>query len=424
MRNFRLALAFVSIQIYCLSLSTLQTTLAQTASSTKAVTSAVVDFVDTSFENASPLWYEFDDDGTLQVFLVYDHERSSPNRAAGHFHFKIAGKPSASLRLELNNLNNVWNGNAASVAPELKSAVVSEDGRTWTSIATSVSADNRVTMELTLPKAGELYVARIEPYRISDLDHLLNTVGRHAAASVTAIGKTCDGRSLEILQIGNANAPYRVFLRARAHPWESGGNWILEGLIARLLQDDAIARRCSEKYCVYILPMANKDGVARGRTRFNSRGKDLNRNWDKPADASLAPENAALEKWLESMIARGKTPHLAIELHNDGNGKLHISRPPVPNLDQHVERMRILESLLRRYTWFTEGSTESAFRNSGTLGDGWLERYGIDSVVHEFNCHWIAGLNERPLAKHWKNYGEQLVFVLEDYFESVKPSGG
>jgi hypothetical protein len=404
-----------------LSLSSPPATLAQSPTNAKAATSAVVDFVDTSFENASPLWYEFDNHETLQVFLVYDHERSSPNRAAGHFHFKIAGKPGASVRLELNNLNNVWNGNAASVAPELKSVVVSEDGAIWTSIATSVSADNRVTMELTLPKTGELYVARIEPYRISDLDRLLKKINGNASISVTAIGKTCEGRTLEIVRIGNENAPNRVFLRARAHPWEAGGNWILEGLIERLLQDDVVARRCLEKYCVYILPMANKDGVARGRTRFNVRGKDLNRNWDKPVDASLAPENAALEKWLESMIARGKSPHLAIELHNDGNGKLHISRPPVPNLDQHVERMRILESLLRRYTWFTEGSTESAFRNSGTLGDGWLERYGIDSVVHEFNCHWIAGLNERPLAKHWKIYGEQMVLVLEDYFESVRP---
>jgi hypothetical protein len=176
-----------------------------------------------------------------------------------------------------------------------------------------------------------------------------------------------------------------------------------------------------EKYCVFILPMANKDGVARGRTRFNMLGKDLNRNWDKPADLLLAPENGALEKWLESMIEQGRTPDLAIELHNDGNGKLHISRPPIPKLEQHVERMRVLESLLRRYTWFTEGSTDGAFRNSGTLGDGWLERYGIDSAVHEFNCHWIAGLSERPLGKHWKNYGEQLVFVFEDYFDNVKP---
>lgn len=394
---------------------------AQSPQPAKASVSATVDFVDTSIENASPLWYEFDSSGTLQIFLVYDHERSSPNRAAGHFHFKIVGKPNATVHLELNNLNNVWNGNAASVAPELKSAVVSDDGSTWSSIATNVSKDNRVTMQLTLSKTGELYVARVEPYRLSDLDRLIEAIGKHPAVKVTPIGKTFEGRRLEILQIGNANSPYRVFLRARAHPWEAGGNWVLEGLIKRLLQDDVVARRCLEKYCVYILPMANKDGVARGRTRFNLQGKDLNRNWDKPTDAALAPENAALEKWLVSLIEKGIAPHLAIELHNDGNGKLHVSRPPVPKLDEHVERMRVLESLLKRYTWFTEGSTDGAFRNSGTLGDGWLERFGIDAAVHEFNCHWIAGLNERPLGKHWKNYGEQLVLVFEDYFETVKP---
>jgi hypothetical protein len=45
-----------------------------------------LEYIDTSFENASPLWYEAAPDGTVLVHLLYDHERSSPNRAAGHFH--------------------------------------------------------------------------------------------------------------------------------------------------------------------------------------------------------------------------------------------------------------------------------------------------------------------------------------------------
>jgi hypothetical protein len=167
---------------------------------------------------------------------------------------------------------------------------------------------------------------------------------------------------------------------------------------------------------VYILPMANKDGVARGMTRFNLMGKDLNRNWDAPADPQLAPENAALERWLEQMIAGGHRPHLAIELHNDGNGRLHISRPPIPQLARHLERMAALEALLRKKTWFTEGSTNEAFRNSGTLGEGWLERYGIDAVVHEFNCNWIAGLGVAPLGRNWIEYGEKLAEVFDEYF--------
>ena len=223
------------------------------------------------------------------------------------------------------------------------------------------------------------------------------------------------------MRIGNPSAPYRVFVRARAHPWESGSNWVAQGLVQRLLKDDDDAKRFLRVYSVNLLPMANKDGVARGGTRFNLRGKDLNRNWDKPADPALVPENAALEQWLERQIASGRRPHLAVELHNDGNGRLHISRPPVPTLDRHLARMAILEELLRAKTWFTEGATNTAFRNSGTLGDGWLERYGIDAVVHEFNCNWVEGLKDYSSSAHWMDYGAKLAEVFHDYFVRVKP---
>lgn len=310
---------------------------------------SVVDFVDISFENASPLWYELDTAKTLQLHLIYDNERSSPNRAAGHFHLRLVGKPNADIRVELNNLDNVWNSVASSVARELKAAVISEDGVNWTSIPMEPTPDGRVGFQVNL-SGGSLYIARVEPYRISDLEKLLTKIRKHPSVKISSIGKTHEGRDLEMVQIGSDTAPKRVFLRARAHPWEAGGNWVLEGLIARLLQDDDVAKRCLQKYCVYIMPMANKDGVARGKTRFNMLGKDLNRNWDEPTDASLAPENAALESWLESMIQNGKRPSLAIELHNDGNGQLHISRPPVPGLDQYLERINSFELLLRRYT--------------------------------------------------------------------------
>jgi hypothetical protein len=379
---------------------------------------AGVDFIDTSFENASPLWYEFATDGTVLINLLYDHERASPNRAAGHVHFAIQGKPGTKVTLELRNLDNVWNGVRGNVARELKAVSLSEDGRTWRAIETDNSAGDRVrfAVELTGPR---LYVARVEPYRISDLERLLAKIRANPLVGIEPIGKTVQGRELEIVRVGREDAPRRVFLRARAHPWEPGGNWVIEGLVARLLRGDAEAQRLLARTCYYILPMANKDGVALGRTRFNLLGKDLNREWNKPVDGALAPENLALEKWLERMIAAGKKPDFAMELHNDGGGRLHISRPPVPGLPLYLERMALFEKLLRQHTWFTEGATNGAFRNSGTLGDGWLERYGVDAVVHEFNCHWIAGLQERPLGRHWQDYGAKLTTVFEEYFAAL-----
>jgi hypothetical protein len=379
-----------------------------------------LEFIDTSFENASPLWYDRAADGVIQLHLLYDHERNSPNRAAGHFHFLLHAQPGAKLTLEFLNLDNVWNGRPGSVAKELKAVSLSENGRDWQAVPTESLATNRVRLTVTMP-GPRLYVARLEPYRLSDLEKLLATIRDKPQVAITPIGQTVQGRTLEIIRIGEESAPYRVFIRARAHPWETAGNWVVQGLIQRLLKNDADAKKFLQRYCVYILPMANKDGVARGGTRFNVLGKDLNRNWDKPADAALAPENAALEKWLAQMIAAKRRPHLALELHNDGSGQLHISRPPTPELGRHVERMATLEMLLRQHTWFTEGSTKATFRNPGSMGEGWLERYGIDVAVHEFNCHWIAGLKEHPTGRHWQDYGAQLATVFYDYFGLVKP---
>jgi hypothetical protein len=379
-----------------------------------------LEFIDTGFENASPLWYDITTNGTIQIHLLYDHERSSPNRAAGHFHFQLQAKPGTRLNLEFKNLDNVWNGRPGSVAKELKAAVISENGWNWKPVLLDNLGDDRIGLTLTMP-GPKLFVARVEPYRLSDLDKLLDSIRKKPQVEITPIGKTVEGHDLEIIRIGDPKAPYRVFLRARAHPWEAGSNWIVEGLIRRLLKRDDDSTKFLKRYSVWILPMANKDGVAHGRTRFNLRGKDLNRNWDQPADPELSPENFALERWLQNMIKTGRRPHLALELHNDGNGLLHVSRPPVPQLSQHVERMKILEQFLRKHTWFTEGATQESFRNAGTLGEGWLQRFGIDAAVHEFNCNWIAGLKDYPSGKHWEEYGAKLADVFYDYFDQTKP---
>lgn len=378
------------------------------------------EFIDASFENASPVWYDVAPDGAIRVYLLYDRERSSPNRAAGHIHFQIHARPGSNLILEFKNLDNIWNSQPGSISRELKTAVVSDNGRDWKPVPLDTLPGDRTRMRIRMP-GPRLYVARVEPYRLSDLDRMVRSIRDHPLVRIEKIGQTVAKRDLEIIRIGSSRAPYRVFLRARAHPWEAGGSWVVEGLVRRLLDGDAETAKFLRRYSVYVMPMANKDGVAAGRTRFNLQGKDLNRNWDLPADGELAPENDALEKWLEARISAGERPHLALELHNDGSGRLHLSRVPVPQIEEHLRRMKVLETLLRKHTWFTEGSTADEFRNPATLGEGWLQRYGIDAVVHEFHCNWIEGVKDYPSARHWQNYGGNLAIVFHDYFEAVKP---
>jgi predicted deacylase len=179
-----------------------------------------------------------------------------------------------------------------------------------------------------------------------------------------------------------------------------------------LLEKDAA--KYLERYCVYIMPMANKDGVAHGRTRFNAQGVDLNRQWDAPADSVLAPEKYAFEKWLTQMIAKGKKPALAIDLHNDQGGNLHVNLPREDN-KEYTKHLTKFADLLFKHTWFTEGIANVT--NPGSLGEGLAKRFGVDACIYEFNYEWAEGLKKVPMGEDWNLMGRQLREVFYLYFE-------
>jgi hypothetical protein len=160
--------------------------------------------------------------------LLYDRERASPNRAAGHIHIRVEAEPGARLTLEFANLDNVWNGRPGSVARELKTLVVSPDGRAWKPLPTELLPTNRVRLTVDMP-GPQLTIARVEPYRLSDLERLLARLRADSRAAVTPIGKTAEGRALEIVRIGSEQAPCRLFLRARAHRGSRAGTGCWRG---------------------------------------------------------------------------------------------------------------------------------------------------------------------------------------------------
>jgi hypothetical protein len=368
-------------------------------------------YINTNFENASQLDWEVDSAGLVHVRLIYDHERSSPNRANGHWHFQVIAKPGSDLTLRLRNFENIWNGMRSSPISEKTNTLISEDGKSWRVIPAQLIDKNMLQFELHMD-SDKIYIASVEPYRISDLEKLLAEIKDNPWVEITQVGYTVEGRPLEIIRVGNAEAPFRIFLRARAHSWEPGGNWVVQGLIGSLLADDAA--RYLERYCVYIMPMTNKDGVARGRTRFNTLGKDLNREWHLPADPVLTPEKYAFERWLQKMIEEGQKPHFAIDLHNDRGGHLHVNLP-TPDNTTYTANLKRFEELLFKHTWFREGA--SHVKNPGSFGEGLAERFGIDACVYELNYEWIKGLNKEPLGKDWELLGKQLRDVFYEYFK-------
>ena len=403
------------------------------------VAQSPVEYVNSNFENATPLFWEYNPDGSVLVQLLYDHERNTPNRASNHVHFQIQGKQGSDVTLVLQYFDEIWNGRPATSHALLKNYYISHDGVNWTTVPAEIFENgHKINVHLT---SSVLYVAGMQPYRISDLEKLLNEIRDHPSVEIELIGKTVEGRELEMIRIGKPTAPFRVLIRARAHPWEAGGNWLVQGLI-RYLLDKNTNTKYLDRYCVYIMPMANKDGVSRGLTRFNSLGVDLNRGMNLPADPNLAPEKHALETWLKRMADKGMKPNVSIDLHNDRNGQLTFGNPAQLNhpdfntekinttfpgsyllLDKNADvkqydsnRMKF-ESLMYKYTWYTW--TQGGVRRDATNSGNYAERRYMVDIAATFELHqtWINGLNKAPFGSDWELMGKQICDVFYHYFD-------
>ncbi len=373
-------------------------------------------FINRFIENGSPIHWEVTPDSTVYVQLMYDYDREGLNRAAIHWNFLLHAPKGQDIKLIFRNFNEIYNGMHDFIMPPSDDCVMSIDHKNWKHIPVKWIEGNQMEIKLHM-EADSVYLARAEPYCISDVNLLLERIKNNKHVEIIPIGQTAQHLPLEIIRIGNEKAPHKVFIRTRVHPWEPGGNWVLEGIVETLLRNDKQSKDFLKHYCIYAVSMANKDGVNHGVTRFNINGIDLNRHWDKPADPVLAPENAAIEHWLENMIEQGKKPDLAIDFHNDSKGGL-IFAAPANQPENYLKRMKTFEDLLYEYSWFTEGSIVSG-QGSTMFARGMVDRYGIDAMIFELNANVAKGLdNKGPVAGDWKLLGKQMCTVFKEYFQN------
>jgi len=373
-------------------------------------------YINMYIENGSKMNWDRAHDGSIVLDLAYDYERKTLNRAFTHWHFLVNALAGSDITLIFQNFNEIYNGSPVPFDPSWPVAcVVSSDGKKWHHVPAEWIEGERMRVKIHMD-TDSLFVAQVEPYRLSDLQQLFSRIKDDMRVKITPIGKSVEGRDLHIIQIGNDNAPHRLFIRARAHPWEAGTNWVVEGIIKELLQHNDEVKAYLNSYAVYILPMANIDGVAHGVTRFNMNGMDLNRNFNAPADPVLSPENAAMESWLEKMISQGKKPDLAIDFHNDSYGNLSFSFSGEKS-EIYKQNMQSFKRLLHTYSWFT-GS--SSYDRTPTFEEGLITRYNIESMIYELNAFWVEGLKKKPLSEDWLLLGRQLCRVFYEYFKVMK----
>lgn len=223
------------------------------------------------------------------------------------FYFKLETQAFTSHRLVINDLQDSaypdgW--------PDYQ-VVVSHDREDWYRIPTKYE-NGQLTFEIT-PDHDITYFAYFAPYSYEQHLDLIAWAQSDYKCSSEHLGETIDGRDLTLLVVGEpAEGKKAIWVTARQHPGETMAEWLVDGLLARLLDDeDGIARTLLDKAVFYVVPNMNPDGGARGHLRTNAAGINLNREWQTPSVEKSPEVYYVLQKMQETSV------DMFLDVHGD-----------------------------------------------------------------------------------------------------------
>ncbi|WLW65258.1 MULTISPECIES: M14-type cytosolic carboxypeptidase [Psychrobacter] len=222
------------------------------------------------------------------------------------FNFRLSGEVGEQYVLNIMNA-----GKASYLAGwEDYQAVASYDREYWFRLPTSYK-DGKLTITAELA-CENIQIAYFAPYSYERHQDLLAAVQVHPLACLEHLGETLDKRDLTLVKVGNGDSKKRsIWITARQHPGETMAEWLVEGLLNSLLDEDsATAKLLLEKANFYIVPNMNPDGSVRGHLRTNAVGTNLNREWANPS----------LEKSPEVFHVINKMEETGVDLFYDVHG--------------------------------------------------------------------------------------------------------
>jgi len=371
--------------------------------------------VSTSFPGGNVGKVEFVSPTHLRCSVQGQADHDGRNRQADWYFFKLTGLPKdkAEVTIDLVDLAGEYDYKAPAFSVTKGTRpVFSADGVEWGHFPDAwVSWDAKephLTLRFT-PRTKELWIAHVPPfakpvsYRGPDLER-------------EVVGRTVEGRDIELLTITNRKIPEAgkkvIWLMFRQHAWEAGSSWVADGAIRHLLSPDGAYLR--DEAIFKIFPIADPDGVAAGRVRYNKNGYDLNRNWDVE-DPTLMPEIAAQKKAILAWVDGGHRIDLFLSVHNTETGE-YLQAPA----EYSALGNRVLDLLAKRTTFNATGPLRDTGHSAPgrmTVAEGLFHDRHIPAMLMEQMIEFNSKLHHCPSALDRQEFGAALVGVL---YESVK----
>uniref|UniRef100_A0A486XUW2 Zinc carboxypeptidase domain protein n=1 Tax=Rheinheimera sp. BAL341 TaxID=1708203 RepID=A0A486XUW2_9GAMM len=291
------------------------------------------------------------------------------------FHFRLSTEHAQEHTLEITNAGD----SAYPDGWKDYQAVASYDRQTWFRVDTEY--DGKALTIKHFPEAESVYFAYFAPYSYERHMDLLHQAQCDYNCQLVELGETLDGRDMSLLIVGEPEeGKKKVWITARQHPGETMAEWLIEGLLDRLLdEDDGVARLLLDKAVFYIVPNMNPDGSVRGHLRTNAAGMNLNREWLNPS----------MEKSPEVYLVRQKMLETGVDLFLDMHGDENLPYNFVAGTEgvpAYNDRIKQLENLFKQtlLTVTPEFQTEFGYdldepgKANMTVATAW--------VGEQFNC--------------------------------------
>jgi len=291
------------------------------------------------------------------------------------FHFKLHTTPFVEHLIHINDLAKSaypdgWKG---------YKAVASYDRQEWFRVDTSFDGET-LRIDFT-PEYDSVYFAYFAPYSYERHLNLIANAQVSFDCRHELLGTTIDGRELNLLVVGeSAPEKRKVWIIARQHPGETMAQWLMEGLLGRLLdEDDGTARSLLDNNQFFIVPNMNPDGGARGHLRTNAVGVNLNREWAQPS----------IEKSPEVFHVLNKMEQTGVDLFLDIHGDEALPYNFVagtegnPNYDQRIAQ---LEQLFKQSLMATTPEFQDEFGYPKDKAGESNLTIACNAVGLKFNC--------------------------------------
>lgn len=249
------------------------------------------------------------------------------------FYFLLTGAKGRRCGFRLENASgNRW----APKAWENYRIVASYDRHEWFRIP--IEYDGQVVSWQHAVERDRVYYAYHAPYHVHEHMSLLERCATSRRARVEVLGRTLDGRDMELVTVGRPGPNKRAcWIIARQHCGETQAEAAAEALLDRLIDEaDPVSRALLQQAVFYVVPNMNPDGSARGNHRTNAAEMDLNRAW------SNTTRDKSPEVWLVRECMNQTGIDFLLDLHADETHSFvwPVYTPGIPSLSERQVRLR------------------------------------------------------------------------------------